>query len=194
MAGLTEIMLYFWGSGTSVPNADRCGAIDSEGIFGTNIAYKPNTVIDGTGNTIFVGEQSRFLNEPPNSTFNFGNISGAFAGPDWTGKVTWSGDVRETAIAYAVPKINSKAVTSNVTACMNGNPFGSTSVSFGNPVGWLNTCPNLGQFSFRSRHPGGANFLFGDGSVRFLKESINLTTYHSLATRAMGEIVSADAY
>jgi prepilin-type N-terminal cleavage/methylation domain-containing protein/prepilin-type processing-associated H-X9-DG protein len=192
MSGLTENVYYYWGTSTTAPNADRCGDIDGEGVFGSDIAYKANTLIDGTGQTIFVGEQSRFLNEPPNSTFNFGNIVGAFSGPDWTGKTTWSGDLRVTALAYAVPKINSKAVTSNVTACMNGNPFGTP--QFGNSVGWLNTCPNLGQLGFRSRHPGGANFLFGDGSVRFLKETISLPTYRALATRAMGEIVSADAY
>ena len=64
----------------------------------------------------------------------------------------------------------------------------------------------LGQFGFRSQHPGGANFLFGDGSVHFLKETIdmgspaynppnvNIGVYRKLATRGKGEIVSSDAY
>ena len=45
-----------------------------------------------------------------------------------------------------------------------------------------------------SRHPGGANFAFGDGSVHFLKSSINPITWRALATRAYGEVISADAY
>jgi prepilin-type processing-associated H-X9-DG protein len=45
-----------------------------------------------------------------------------------------------------------------------------------------------------SRHPGGANFLFGDGSVRFLKSTINPVPWRGLATRAMGEVISADSF
>ena len=47
---------------------------------------------------------------------------------------------------------------------------------------------------FVSMHPGGANFAFGDGSVRFLKQSIAMPTYTALGSRAGGEVVSADAY
>ncbi len=45
-----------------------------------------------------------------------------------------------------------------------------------------------------SRHPGGVNVLFGDGSVKFIKNSINLPTWRALGTRAGGEVVSADSY
>ncbi len=48
------------------------------------------------------------------------------------------------------------------------------------------------QISFRSEHPGGANFAFCDGSVQFIKESIDFSVYQALSTRKGGEIVSAD--
>jgi prepilin-type processing-associated H-X9-DG protein len=45
-----------------------------------------------------------------------------------------------------------------------------------------------------SMHPGGVNALMCDGSVRFVKDSINRQTWWALGTRARGEIISSDAY
>ncbi len=45
-----------------------------------------------------------------------------------------------------------------------------------------------------SNHPGGANYAFADGSVKFVKESVNMQIYWSLGTRNGGEIISADSY
>ena len=47
---------------------------------------------------------------------------------------------------------------------------------------------------FRSRHAGGANFTFGDGSVHFLKSSIAIKTWWALGTKASGEVISSDQY
>jgi len=46
----------------------------------------------------------------------------------------------------------------------------------------------------RSRHPGGVNALMGDGSVKFMKNSINLFTWRALSTTQGSEVVSSDAY
>jgi prepilin-type N-terminal cleavage/methylation domain-containing protein/prepilin-type processing-associated H-X9-DG protein len=54
--------------------------------------------------------------------------------------------------------------------------------------------PNASPAAFHTEHPGGGNFLFMDGSVRFIKNSVNLDTMRALATRNYGEIVSSDAY
>ncbi len=43
--------------------------------------------------------------------------------------------------------------------------------------------------NFRSDHPGGANFLFGDGSVHFLNEDIEMLTYQKLSTIKGEEVV-----
>src|SRR5262249_15570809 len=46
----------------------------------------------------------------------------------------------------------------------------------------------------RSRHPGGINVLLGDGSVRFIKNTINHPIWIALNTIRNGEVISADAY
>jgi prepilin-type processing-associated H-X9-DG protein len=45
-----------------------------------------------------------------------------------------------------------------------------------------------------SRHPGGVNEAFADGSVHFMKNTINLQAWWALGTRNAGEVVSADSY
>ena len=47
---------------------------------------------------------------------------------------------------------------------------------------------------FWSLHPGGAQFLFADGSVRFLKEKRPLAIFQAMATRSGCEIVSAEQF
>ena len=45
-----------------------------------------------------------------------------------------------------------------------------------------------------SFHPGGGNYLMGDGSVRFIKGTTNIRIYVRLLTRAGNEVVSSDQY
>ena len=45
----------------------------------------------------------------------------------------------------------------------------------------------------RSRHPGGVNCAMGDGSVRFVKSTINGVTWRAVNTIAAGEVISADS-
>lgn len=45
------------------------------------------------------------------------------------------------------------------------------------------------NYSFASQHVGGAHFLLGDGTVRFLSENIDLQLYRNLATVDGGEVI-----
>jgi len=54
--------------------------------------------------------------------------------------------------------------------------------------------PIFGALTARSYHPGGVNALFGDGSVRFVKSTIDGGTWRVLGTIRGGEVISSDHY
>jgi prepilin-type N-terminal cleavage/methylation domain-containing protein/prepilin-type processing-associated H-X9-DG protein len=57
-----------------------------------------------------------------------------------------------------------------------------------------NTQNSGGAFGLSSYHPGGANVVMCDGSVKFLKDSTNVNTIWALGSINQGEVISADAY
>jgi prepilin-type processing-associated H-X9-DG protein len=166
----------------TAPYYQNCNGDPGDGMFGWQCAFPFSNITDGTSNTFLLGEVGRFIDEPA-SPFSIGNVTVEFS-DDYSG----NGGI-PTSGAFVVPKLNSPPDKTGAvwSACLG-------SVSF--PPDWINitACQNLGQYGFRSRHPGGANFAMADGSVKFVKNSINLNTYRALATRAGGEITSSDSY
>jgi prepilin-type N-terminal cleavage/methylation domain-containing protein/prepilin-type processing-associated H-X9-DG protein len=174
------------------PRAENCNQAMGDGMFGVDASVSLKEVSDGTSSTLLFGEMSRFKNEPAGSNLNFNSTAWYWVGPPWTGASPhWPGDYRITGGAYEVPKLNAKPDTNGavLNAC-----FIKSRAAF--PPDWIavRACQDLGQWGFRSLHPGGANFAFADGSVKFIKETINLSTYRALGTRSGGEVVGADQY
>ena len=64
--------------------------------------------------------------------------------------------------------------------------FGRWLSSTGLPINWYETGIR-GMTSFRSYHPGGAQFLLGDGSSRFISENVDQIISAQLGTRIGGE-------
>jgi prepilin-type processing-associated H-X9-DG protein len=126
----------------------------------------------------------RFLDEPQ-SPFSVGNITYEFA--DTYPNAT-SG-YRPTSGAFVVPKLNAPPDET-------GAVYAACFATVAYPPDWIGVtaCQNLGQFAFRSRHPGGANFALADGSVRWIKNSIAIAPYRGLGTRRGAEVISSDSY
>ncbi len=187
--GRVEVLLFTWNllsslyPDPSAPYYQNCNYGGADGMFDNMNSIRISSVTDGLSNTFFFGEMNRFMNEP-SSPFNFGNVAG-FYGDDYP----LNPYGRPTAGAYVVPKLNSPPDTNGYVflAC-----FGPVVL----PPDWINVpaCLNDGQWGFRSQHPGGANFAFADGSVKFIKNSISVPVYRALGTRALGEVIGADQY
>jgi prepilin-type processing-associated H-X9-DG protein len=153
---------------------------ESDGAFGRDWVYNASAMLDGTSNTLFVGEASRFINDPE-IYFNFWNRVA------WVNSVVGlAGTTRTMGFALTAPRLNANLQIPDPPTATPGRAW----LVAGTP-GYAG---EAGQFGFRSRHPGGANFLFGDGAVRFLKNSIALPVYRASTTRAGGEVLSADSY
>ncbi len=149
--------------------------VEPDGMFGRNRCYGIADMRDGTSNTILAGEYSNFKTP----LLTYGNYWNIF---DWIGPSAFPGVTTiQGGLASTVPRINANVLTPDV-------PATGTATWRNDPASF-----NMGQWGFRSLHPGGANFLFGDGSVRFLKSSVDPTIYRGLSTRTGGEVISADA-
>jgi prepilin-type N-terminal cleavage/methylation domain-containing protein/prepilin-type processing-associated H-X9-DG protein len=70
---------------------------------------------------------------------------------------------------------------------MKPNTWGCAIDSFPRTFGY-------GALPPSSRHPGGVNVLFADGSARFVKDGIADATWWALGSKAGGEVVASDAY
>ncbi|TWU26077.1 DUF1559 family PulG-like putative transporter [Bythopirellula polymerisocia] len=70
---------------------------------------------------------------------------------------------------------------------LHGNYTDESGNDKNNCDGQMINCTNLEEiYSF---HPGGANFTYGDGSVHFISEDLDIVTFAALHSRAGGEVV-----
>jgi prepilin-type N-terminal cleavage/methylation domain-containing protein/prepilin-type processing-associated H-X9-DG protein len=134
------------------------------------------SIADGTSSTILLGEKD---NTDPNWKL-FSTLS-TWATTDYTKNVAWTGSVWFTNYVYlqSVAEINFR-ITPQLAQAASTN------------VNVYNQYYGVRQRVFGSRHTGGANLAFADGSVHFVSDSITLITLQALSTRSGGEVISED--
>jgi hypothetical protein len=74
----------------------------------------------------------------------------------------------------------------------NGGAGAAKCVSFPPNSTTYNGSNNFNELSFGSNHTGGCNVALGDGTVRFLRSSIDLAIYKASASMSSGEVASLD--
>ena len=141
----------------------------SWGVFGFR------DITDGTSNTMLAAEVIQG--------------QGGASLPDLRGYTMWSeGSAFETILAPNSTFPDNLYTTGYCNYPYQNNPPCTNGT-------YTNTTPLTSlTLASRSRHPGGVLSLFGDGTVKFIKNSISLPTWRALSTTKGGEIVSSDAY
>ena len=189
-------VFYYIGFPTLVPTVTPNPGYNPGSIAPVKIA----SITDGTSNTMAFGEHTQ------------GRLS---KGADADGTVDFIDNHWWTSATYGDTSFTTLYPINSYTKCGNAD----TTLIGGNP-NYGATEDNYSE-SADSYHPGGANFAFCDGSVRFIKETVStwafnskdcsvngltisggiftyagkgLGVYQALSTRAGGEVISADAF
>jgi prepilin-type N-terminal cleavage/methylation domain-containing protein/prepilin-type processing-associated H-X9-DG protein len=178
---------WLWGP-SDVPGANTSFQ-PPNGMFFVDMAFTIASVTDGTSNTAafserVIGDFSSAISTPKTDNYSPGTTPAGFVDAtagclalDVT-NLSYQGlsvDGAPWAFASNCETIYKHGTTPNTRSCMY-------------PANWriLLSC--------NSNHPGGVNVTFGDGSVRFVKNSVYLGTWQALGTRNGGEVISADSY
>jgi prepilin-type N-terminal cleavage/methylation domain-containing protein/prepilin-type processing-associated H-X9-DG protein len=166
-----------------------------KGVMGANYGVRLAAVTDGLSNTIFIAEmrsglvtsdgrgvwamgmggsslccEARSYDSGPNSNFM---VSGPPNCDD-------GGDENQTCWTFAAQYPN-RGQLGMPCNCSQGTTVGSPGQN------------NVGSQA-RSMHPGGVNIGLGDGSVRFIKNSVANQTWYQLLVSIDGGVLSSDQY
>lgn len=187
----------YWGDSTNAPSTNAIGV---------------EAITDGTSNTALYSERLLGLNGAtpvyPGKTSN--SRRGSFP---TSASVTINNPTPGTpttlallAACQSLPPTTAGASNYNGRIWLLGYPWNYV-INRYNHVGPPNSMTCYASNSFAgpdggpqdsipptSNHSGGVNMAMADGSVRFIKETVNRQAWWGIGTRNMGEVISADAY
>ncbi len=212
-AGVTStygLSNYGWNEGTWYTFGGFTCRVPTAGAIGSNLRRPWSSFTDGLSNTLLGGEVKTYT-----PTYH---DCGAVPPPGPSGASAYPDVPTVLASIAAAPGSGCRSVTApsgmsggGHTHWCNGNSFydGFTTALPPNtrsPAGPLaadsdmssededDGGPTYAAVTSRSHHPGGVNALFADGSVRFIKSTVDWRAWRSLGTVAGGEVLSADQY
>jgi prepilin-type processing-associated H-X9-DG protein len=128
------------------------------------------SITDGTSNTVMVGERPPLWDEQNNGPWG-----------------AWSYSELDSVMGIA-NHLFAYSQDQNGVSCPVGPQYPQPPNPRGSPYNWCDS------HHFWSRHTGGGNWVFADGSVHFLTYSVGTNVMLSLATKAGGEVVDGSAY
>jgi prepilin-type N-terminal cleavage/methylation domain-containing protein/prepilin-type processing-associated H-X9-DG protein len=214
LAGKTGFNSYLGCLGTTTNVGISPG--DSTGILSYGAAYNIAAVTDGTSNTVAFSES---LVYPDGTTVGLNQPYRGSPTPSAAGQAIATNPLLLTN-AMTLITTDLQACTQTLkTGTLGSGAFsaGYLWALAGANSTYFNTIvtPNSSLYNFAgcrfgcvgcgmapdgnysntsSFHPGGVDVGFGDGSVKFIKNSIGMMTWMQLGTRAGGEVVSSDSY
>lgn len=145
------------------PTEGNCGFVYMDGVFYPESDTRLRDITDGSSHTLAVGERAYFV-EP------------------WSAGSWWLGKTQPRTFLQLYT-YSAKNVLGPINASRHQHDCWIYDEEC--PPERRKLCRN--DLYFGSRHPGGAQFLYADGSVHRIEEAIELSTYQSLATRSGGE-------
>ncbi len=164
-------------SAGSISLKDTNGQIaKGNGVFFLNSRVALREITDGSSATLMIGERSRDIADA-----TWVGVTGAHF--YLCTKDNWPIKTCASAMFMVLGRTGPSSDVRLPIGAQRIVPTGNTPNSSG-----------AGADGFRSMHPGGCNFLLGDGSIRFIKETITSNVFQALATRGGGEVIGADQY
>jgi prepilin-type N-terminal cleavage/methylation domain-containing protein/prepilin-type processing-associated H-X9-DG protein len=173
----------------------------ARGAFDVNTRTRLTDITDGTSSTFAVGEGAG--NNPRFGIRRYyqdtAPATGFFPGQSHSIDQSWSSGPTATTALHSTGMLGGSCL--GITAIRGGQadpfdePMNRTLAlpAFDYNNGCLNAGTAPGTYDttggFRSVHPGGCQFLFCDGSVRFVSATVRADTYRALSTIAGGEVV-----
>ncbi|MHB1555959.1 MAG: DUF1559 family PulG-like putative transporter [Isosphaeraceae bacterium] len=182
----TSVAMWY---GADDPNNVNNGVVaPPNGLFYSDQLIRLSSITDGTSNTAafsehVIGDFSNSIVTDFSDTFEPG-----------THPIT-SSDAYSMCLATNINTLSTQGY-SNVGAPWTYGYHSTTSY-------WHSGPPNSRSCMFpplristtaNSRHPGGVNVGMADGSVRFVKSTVNIQSWWALGTRNGGEVLSSDSY